>query len=103
MTGQIERRHQQRFARQLALSIMKPEGYLAASCVTRDISSGGIYFCTDTWDDSILTFEFCTVLPEQVTLGNSVTAKCTATVLRVEQEKFSKIGVAAKIHCWAVL
>lgn len=76
---------------------------MAATCITRDCGSGGIYFWADTWDDDVVTFEFCTVLPEQITLGSSVMAKCSATVVRVEREKFSKIGVAARIKGWAVM
>ncbi len=88
---------------QLALSIMKPEGHMGTTCMTRDVSAGGVYFWADSWDDNVEGFEFCTILPEQVTMGNSVLAKCTATTLRVEREKLSKVGVAAKITCWAVV
>ncbi len=103
LPAQVERRRQQRFLIQLALSIMKPEGHMAATCMTRDLGPGGIYFWADTWDDDVVTFEFCTVLPEQITLNSSVMAKCAATVVRVEREKFSKIGVAARISGWAVM
>jgi PilZ domain len=103
MPTQMERRRQQRFAMQLPLSIMMPGCSLGPTCMTRDVSSGGVYFWADTWDDNTRAFQFCTVLPEQVTLGDSVMAKCAAIVLRVEREKFSKVGVAAKIKGWNVM
>ncbi len=103
MATQVERRQQQRFHMQLPLSLVMPQCHVGPLCMIRDLSSGGIYFWADSWDDTLETFEFCTILPEQVTLGREVMAKCTATVLRVEREKFSKVGVAAKIKGWMVM
>ncbi len=103
MTTQVERRHQQRFAMQLLLWDMNPQAHGSATYVTRDVSSRGVYFWADTWDEEVGTIEFCTMLPGQVTMGNPVLAKCSATVLRVEREKFSKVGVAARIKGWTLM
>lgn len=103
MAANVERRRQQRFVMELPLSIMMPHCRIGPICVTRNVSSGGVYFWADSWDDKLETFEFCTILPEQVTKGNSVLAKCSATILRVEREKFSKVGVAARINSWIVM
>ncbi len=103
MTGQIERRHQQRLTLQLLLWTMSPSARSSATYVTRDVSSRGVYFWADIWDEEVETIEFCTVLPGQVTMGNPVLAKCSATILRVERDKFSKIGVAATINGWTVM
>ncbi len=43
------------------------------------------------------------MLPGQITMGNPVLAKCSATILRVEREKFNKIGVAARLKGWIVM
>ncbi len=103
MTTEVERRHQQRFPFQMELAILPPTGNIATKCVTRDVSSGGVYFYTDGWDDSVSDFQFYAALPREITLGSTVTAKCSATVVRVERNRFSKIGVAARIECWAVM
>ncbi len=87
----------------MALSIMKPEGYIESTCISQNVSSGGVYFWADTWDDRLLRFEFVTVLPAQITLGASVMARCSAKVVRVERDRFTKVGVAATIKCWAVM
>lgn len=103
MVTQIERRQQRRFPMRLALSIEKPEGLIGIHCVTRDVSSDGVYFYADIWDASVINFEFCTVLPGQLTFGSPVMAKCSGEVLRTEREGLGKTGVAAKLECWTVI
>lgn len=65
--------------------------------VTRDVSEIGIFFYADSWSADTSDFEFRTIMPPQVTRGESRRALCRATVVRVEQGP-SKIGVAARIE-----
>ncbi len=103
LAKQVERRHQKRFVMRFPLAVMMPECRIGPTCITRNVSSDGVYFWADSWDDNMESFEFCTILPEQVTMGGSVMAKCSATVLRINREKFSKVGIAAKVEKWTVL
>ncbi len=103
MIPQVERRGQQRFALHFPLSMLRPAEVVECSCVTRDVSTGGIYFYADSWDDAVTRFDFCAVVPVELTLGQPVNARCSAVVLRVDREGLSKPGVAAKVEGWTLL
>ncbi len=103
MTTQIERRRYQRFPLQVELSILPPCRILGSTCLTRDVSSGGVYFYADAWDKTIADFDFYAVLPKEITLGSPVTARCSAVVLRVDHYKMNRTGVAAKVRRWTVM
>ena len=102
-TARAEKRRHQRLPLQLVLSIDRPERMVGAHCVSRDVSSGGMYFYAEAWDERITRFEFCAVLPAQFTAANPAVAKCSGRVLRVERETLGKVGIAARIESWMVM
>ncbi len=83
---------------------MPPCKVVGSTCLTRDVSSGGVYFYTDAWDDSIPDFDFYAVLPREVTLGDEMLARCSAVVLRVDHYyEMKRTGVAAKVRRWTMM
>ncbi len=103
MMFESERRRQQRFPLHTRISLLRPSSLADAGCVCRNVSTGGIYFYADSWQDGVKELEFCVELPAQLTFGSMVTAKCSATVLRVDRDGLSKPGIAARVQRWTML
>ena len=71
------------------------EGFAA---VTRDVSSGGVYFYTHGKLQAGDAIEFRLTLPDVITQAGDMPVMCEATVLRIEShDKEGLSGVAVRI------
>ena len=67
------------------------------SAVTRDLSMGGVFLYTDKQITEGSKLEVVLILPAELGLGEKQWACCQASVVRIEQAKGEKFGVAASI------
>lgn len=96
--AQAEQRKTRRFNLNLPVTVKFDGG--AAQTVeaeSRDVSSRGIYFFTDSHPDAGSEIEFTLTLPPEITLTQSIRVRCKGKVLRV-QPSDEKVGVAAIIE-----
>jgi hypothetical protein len=79
----VERRHRQRFALDLPVSLRRNGGTGEACGFTQNLSAGGVLFYTDfplLPGDAI---ELTLVMPSEITLAEAMRVRCRATVMRV--------------------
>lgn len=94
-TTGVEKRTTRRFALQLPVSFDKPVKYVA---LTRDVSSRGICFYTDTVLEPGSEIEFTMTLPSEITMTEAINVHCRGRVLRIDQDIPGKMAIAAQIH-----
>jgi hypothetical protein len=98
---QYERRAKQRFSVQLPILISASGPIPESSGVTRDVSTGGVFFYTEFWPAETGTIEFLLTLPSEITLSESIRVKCHGRIMRViENLEGGKTGVAATIDSY---
>jgi hypothetical protein len=100
----IERRHRQRFALDLPVSIRRNGSAGEASGFTQNLSAGGVLFYTDfplAQGDAI---ELTLVMPSEITLAEAMRVRCRATVIRVVPPAGgSACGIAALLQGYEYL
>jgi hypothetical protein len=79
----IERRHRQRFAFDLPVSIRRKGSPDEASGFTQNLSAGGVLFYTDFPLSPGDAIELTLVMPPEITLAEAMRVRCRATVIRV--------------------
>ena len=79
----IERRHRQRFALDLPVSIRRNGGAGEACGFTQNLSAGGVLFYTDFPLAPGDAIELTLVMPSEITLAEAMRVRCRATVMRV--------------------
>jgi hypothetical protein len=79
----IERRHRQRFALDLPVSIRRNGSAGEAGGFTQNLSAGGVLFYTDFPLSPGDTIELTLVMPSEITLAEAMRVRCRAAVLRV--------------------
>jgi hypothetical protein len=79
----IERRHRQRFALDLPLSIRRNGSAGEACGFTQNLSPGGVLFYTDFPLAPGDAIELTLVMPAEITLAEAMRVRCRATVMRV--------------------
>ena len=67
-------------------------------CVTRDVSSRGIFFYSDSPMRAGADIEYVLTLPREILLMEPVRIRYRGKVVRVEQDAPSQYGVAATVH-----
>ena len=67
-------------------------------CVTRDVSSRGIFFYSDTPMRAGADIEYTLTLPREILLMEPVRIRYRGKVVRVEPDATSQYGVAATVH-----
>lgn len=94
-----ERRSGQRVPVRVPVAISAPDTNLQATGRTRDLSSNGIFFYTDSPIQKGNDVEMVMILPPELTSGEKRWVCCHATVVRVENNKDgSERGVAATVQ-----
>lgn len=68
------------------------------SAHTRDLSNHGVFLYTDSRMEEGADVELILMLPPELTSGTKSWVCCHARVLRVEQGKGTRFGVAAEIR-----
>jgi hypothetical protein len=79
----IERRHRQRFALDLPVSIRRHGDAGEACGFTQNLSAGGVLFYTDFPLSPGDAIELTLVMPSEITLAEAMRVRCRATVMRV--------------------
>ena len=94
-----ENRIARRFPMRLPLSVKVSNGGLHEEiCVTRDVSSRGIFFYSDTRMRAGADIEYVLTLPREILLMEPVRIRYRGKVVRVEQDASPQYGVAASVH-----
>jgi len=98
-----ERRSRQRKTVRLGVSIRSSQGQPAAA-YTRDLSTSGIFFYSDSEILVGSELEMVLMLPEQLTNGEKRWVCCQAAVIRVDHSgEGGGFGIAARIRSIATL
>ncbi len=90
-----EKRTTRRFALQLPVDVDGPNKLTAR---TRDISSRGICFYTETRFEPGAELEFTLTLPPEITMTEAIQVHCIGKVVRVEEAAGGKMAIAAQIN-----
>ena len=89
-----DRRARQRFPNHLPIIIITTYGEIRG--VTRDLSSGDVFFYVDDWPLPVSASELTMLVPSEITFSGSVRAVCRGRVVRVEAgTNAGRLGVAA--------
>ena len=93
-----DKRATRRFALRLPVSVRYGENEPEHAAQTRDVSARGICFYVDSAIQAGSAIDFTLTLPPEITLTESIRARCKGHVVRVEGgNPASKLAVAAVI------
>ncbi len=95
-TPGAEKRTARRFNLQLPVSVRDNAKAMAAN--TRDISSRGICFYTDSRMEAGSEVEFTLTLPPEITMTEAIQVHCKGKVVRVEEVPGGRVAIAAQIN-----
>jgi hypothetical protein len=99
-----ERRIGQRLPVRVPVSVKAPRESVAATGVTRDLSTGGIFLYTDSRISEGSELEVVLILPPEITKSEQQWVCCRASVVRVEDgQGEGSFGVAASISSMDVV
>jgi PilZ domain len=97
--GQPEHRIARRFSMRLPVSVRVSNGGVHDEvCVTRDVSSRGIFFYSDTPMREGAEIEYVLTLPREMLMMDPVRIRYRGKVVRVEGDGATQFGVAASVH-----
>ncbi len=99
---EIERRHSARLPRAIDVMVRTKDG-AQHQCVTRDISSGGIFFYCPAALVENSSIDLLVALPPELNAGTTHWVRARATVIRVEGSDGPEQGVAAKVELFYLL
>jgi hypothetical protein len=100
---QANRRAATRFAVQAPITIWDVGGRPEMSGVTRDVSSAGIFFVTESWPRRIRPFQFMLILPNcQGSVPGGIPVYCEGKVVRTDKRDSHEVGVAVRIERFRV-
>ena len=95
-SNHTERRGGQRKKVQVPVKVRKPDG-TEASAVTRDLSSNGVFLYSDTGLEAGAKLELVVMLPPELGIGQGGWTLCQASVVRVEHQNGTGVGIAATL------
>lgn len=93
-TPATEKRSTRRFSLQLPVKL---QGQVSEVAHTRDVSSRGICFYTETRLTPGSDIEFTLTLPPEITMTDAIMVHCRGHVVRVEECGGGKLAIAAEI------
>ena len=96
---QSEKRSNRRFVLDLPIAVKFLDSHTQeASGHTRDVSSRGVFFYTESKIDEGTPIEFVMTLPSEITLTDPIRVHCTGKVVRVDGPSAAEQGVAVAIE-----
>jgi len=99
-----ERRSGQRHPVRVPVSVKASSEQVAATGVTRDLSTGGVFLYTDSRISEGSELEVVLILPAEITRSEKQWVCCQASVVRVEEgREEGSFGIAATIRRMDVL
>jgi PilZ domain-containing protein len=102
-----ERRSQDRVTVRVPVSVRSKDGGPEQIAHTRDLSSKGIFFYSDSQIGQGSLLEMVLILPPEITAGEKKWVCCQASVVRVEdratQDHRRNFGVAAVIERFDIM
>ncbi|MGH9508665.1 MAG: PilZ domain-containing protein [Terriglobales bacterium] len=97
--GKPEHRIARRFPMRLPVAVKVSNGGVHEEvCITRDVSSRGIFFYSDTPMRKGSEIEYVLTLPREMLMMDPVRIRYRGKVVRVEADSASQYGVAASVH-----
>jgi len=101
----MERRLTLRFPLKLPITVRwtTPSGIAEVHTESRDVSSGGVYFCVPKQIEDGSPVDIVMSLPDEITLVGRMHVCCTGRVKRTELIESNRIGVAAQIEHYQFL
>jgi PilZ domain len=102
--NRMERRCGQRFEYQLPVALHVPTDGRSGAGFTQDLSSRGALLWTDFPLREGMLIEMTLVMPSEITLGEDMSVRCRARVLRLESHREDeKPAVAVRIEHYEFL
>ncbi len=95
--AKADKRARSRIPVSVPAKVRSKENATEVSAITRDLSTGGVFLYTDGQITEGSKLEIVLILPAELGLGEKQWACCQASVVRVEDGKGSRFGVAATI------
>jgi hypothetical protein len=95
-TPGVDKRTARRFTLQLPVTVKDRQSEAPAS--TRDISSRGVCFYTETRLETGSEVEFTLTLPPEITMTEAIQVHCKGKVVRVEAVEDGRLAIAAQIN-----
>lgn len=92
-----DKRARSRIPVSIPAKVRSKESVAEVSAITRDLSTGGVFLYTDGRITEGSKLEIVLILPAELGLGEKQWACCQASVVRVEDGKGTRFGVAATI------
>lgn len=103
MPEQVNRRTAKRFPMQVPITIWDVGGRAEMSGLTRDVSSGGVFFLIESWPSRSRPFQFMLTLPGSETGSRpDIPVYCEGNVVRSEKRGAREVGVAIRIERYQV-
>jgi hypothetical protein len=101
----MDRRVTIRFPLKLPMTVRwkTPSGVAEVQTESRDVSSGGVYFCLPKQIEDTSPVEIVMMLPNEITLVGRMHVCCEGRVRRTELIESNRIGVAAQIEHYQFL
>jgi c-di-GMP-binding flagellar brake protein YcgR len=95
--AKTDKRARSRVPVSVTAKVRSKENATEVAAITRDLSTGGVFLYTDGQIAEGSKLEIVLILPAELGLGEKQWACCQASVVRVEDGKGSRFGVAATI------
>ncbi len=97
---QVEKRAKQRFPVELPIVVAGASTGGEIQGVTRDVSAKGVFFYAKQWPSGVSEIAFKMIFPREITGTESTRVTCKGTVVRVEESRQDRTGVAATIDSY---
>ena len=98
-----ERRARNRVSASIPATVATRDSAQKQAAVTRDLSMTGIFLYAEESISAGSRIEIVLMLPAELGLGDKQWACCQASVVRVEDGKGNRVGVAAQIDRMDIL
>jgi c-di-GMP-binding flagellar brake protein YcgR len=95
--AKTDKRARSRIPVSIPARVRSKESAAEVLAITRDLSTGGVFLYTDGRITEGSKLEIVLILPAELGLGEKQWACCQASVVRVEDGKGTRFGVAATI------
>ena len=101
--SKTDRRSRERVPVRLPLTVRPKNGSAEQAAYTRDLTSNGVFFYSDSGFSEGSQLEMVLILPPELTFGEKRWVCCQASVVRVEEDAGRRYGVAAVIEKFEIL
>src|SRR5437667_11817913 len=93
--SKTDRRSRERVPVRLPLTVRPKDGNAEQAAYTRDLTSNGVFFYSDSGFSEGSQLVMLLILPPELTFGVTRWVCCQASVVRVQEDAVRRYGVAA--------